>query len=93
MFSVDQDTLVLIQDLLDQAARCCLKTIMRRELSHETRTRLAKFLYGLMNQRLTIIHRVEVRGPAEFGKVLQFLGRANEALDKADAELARQSSE
>lgn len=91
MFSVDQDTLVLVQDFLDQAARCCLKTMMRRELRHETRTHLAKFLYGLMNQRLTIIRRVELRGPAEFGKVLQYLGRANEILEKADSEIASQS--
>ena len=93
MSSVEQSTLMLIQGLLDQAARACLKTIMRRELSHETRSHLAKFLYGLMNQRLTIIRRVELRGPAEFEKVLQFLGRANEALDKADAEIVARADE
>ena len=87
MSSVEESTLELVQGLLDQAARTCLKTMMRRELSHETRSSLAKFLYGLMNQRLTIIQRVERRGFAEFEKVLQFLGKANTALHKADAEI------
>lgn len=70
MPSVEERTLELVQELLDQAARTCLKTMMRRELSHETRSNLAKFLSGLMNQRLTIIPRVERRGFAEFEKVL-----------------------
>ena len=77
MSSVEQSTLMLIQGLLDQAARACLKTIMRRELSHETRSHLAKFLYGLMNQRLTIIQRVERRGFAEFEKVLNILSKGS----------------
>lgn len=86
MFGVDESKVVAIQNGLDQVARDCLKAMMRRELTHDTRMKLAKFLYGLMNQRLTIIQRVKLRGPSEFDKVLQFAGRAYEALELADLE-------
>jgi hypothetical protein len=63
-----------------------MKTIGRPGLSDLTNAKLAKFLYGLMNQRLTIERRVQERGPVEFDKLLKFIGRALEALETADRE-------
>ncbi len=88
MFICDPEALHAFRDTLDDVARCCMKTIGRPGLSNGTNAKLAKFLYGLMNQRMTIERRVRERGPAEFDKLLRFIGRALEALEAADAESA-----
>lgn len=86
MFTIDPDRIRAFQDTLDNVARCCMKTIGRPGLSNLTNAKLGKFLYGLMNQRLTIERRVRERGPSEFDKLLKFIGRALEALETADRE-------
>ena len=86
MFTIDPNQLRTFRDTLDDVARCCMKTIGRPGLSDLTNAKLGKFLYGLMNQRLTIERRVQERGPVEFDKLLKFIGRALEALETADRE-------
>ena len=76
-----------IQDALDAVARSCMKLIGSPGLSERTNSRLAKFLYGCMNQRLTIVERVRRRGPGKYAKVLEFASRAAELLAEAEAEL------
>ncbi|HLQ45415.1 MAG TPA: hypothetical protein VK137_11840 [Planctomycetaceae bacterium] len=87
MFTVDDEKLCAVQDCLDQVARQCMKTIGRSGLSDQLNSHLAKFLYGCMNQRLTIVRRVRERGPREFDKVLKFAAQALQILQQADVEL------
>lgn len=86
MFTVDEAKLLAVQKCLDQVARECMKTIGRTGLSDQLNAHLAKFLYGCMNQRLTIVRRVRERGPQEFDKVLKFASRALLILQQAEAE-------
>lgn len=76
-----------VQARLDEVARICMKTIGSRGLSETTNKGLAKFLYGLMNQRINIVERVRRRGPTEFVKVLRYVGRCLELLQRAEREL------
>ena len=87
MFVVDEAKLRVVQDCLDQVARQCMKTIGRAGLSDQLNAHLAKFLYGCMNQRMTIVRRVRDRGPQEFDKVLKFVSGALLILQQAEAEL------
>ena len=88
MFSVGENEIANVQNILDQTARDILVFMGENpRLSHQSRYRLEKFMFGLMNQKLGIVERVKKSGTPEFRKVLQFVGNANEALRKADAEL------
>ena len=76
-----------VQEALDRVARDCMKLIGTPGISDELNNRLAKFLYGCMNQRLTIVERVRKRGPVEYAKVLQFAARAAQLVIDVEREL------
>ncbi len=93
MYIVDVQVLADVRKALDDLARRCVKLIHRNGLSEHTRKRLANFLYGLVNQKLTISSRVKLRGPSEFEKVLKYAAKAWEVIQKADVELQTETEE
>jgi hypothetical protein len=76
----------LVQDLLDETARECLRFVATHKLSESQYQRLAKFIFGCMNQKHELPSRVARRGSGELGKVLEFIAAAAEVLLEIDAE-------
>ncbi len=83
------DGIKQIQDFLDQTARDCLRLIATRTLKPKQFQRLAKFVFGCMNQKHTLPNRVRERGMAELDKVLRFASKAAEVLMEIDADMRR----
>lgn len=67
-----------IQSALDVVAREILRTISSQDISIAEMRKLAKFLFGCMNQKFEIRRRVQSRGPLEIDKVVEFASRAYE---------------
>lgn len=78
------DPISAVEDALDEAGRSCLRLIGTRSLSLEQARKLAKWMYGCMNQRYTIRRRVAEHGPGELSKVLKFVARTWEDLAVID---------
>ena len=78
-----------IQRILDAVARDCMRMIGKPGISDALNNRLGRFLYGCMNQRLTIAERVAKRGSGEYAKVLEFAARAARLLADIERELER----
>jgi hypothetical protein len=76
-----------VQNLLDETARECLRYLSNHELTASENRKLAKFIFGCMNQKFELPARVEKRGSAEFGKVLKFIAAAGEAVREIDARM------
>jgi hypothetical protein len=76
----------LVQDLLDETARECLRCMSTHELRTSQNQRLAKFIFGCMNQKHELPGRIERRGPAELKKVMKFVATAIELLLEIDSE-------
>jgi hypothetical protein len=74
-----------VQDLLDETARECLRYVATNDLSTSQNQRLAKFIFGCMNQKFELPDRVERRGSQELEKVLKFIAAAAEVLLEIDA--------
>ncbi len=75
-----------VQDQLDATARECLRYAVTHKLTAAQNQRLAKFIFGCMNQKHDLPSRVEQRGSGELTKVLRFIARAAELLLEIDAE-------
>jgi hypothetical protein len=75
-----------VQELLDQTARQCLRYILEHDLSAAQSGKLAKFVFGCMNQKHELPSRVEKRGSGELDKVLRFIAKAAEVLLEIDRE-------
>ena len=91
MRNVSAETVDAICDQLDEVARGILRLFVMNEarLSSGLKIRMVKFLYGLMNQRLTIRPRLQKYGDREIDKVMKFIGKALEVHPNADEELCR----
>ena len=76
----------VVQDLLDETARECLRYVSTHELSATHNQRLAKFIFECMNQKYELPSRVENRGSGELTKVLRFIAKAAEVLLEIDAQ-------
>jgi hypothetical protein len=63
------------------------------ELTQAEHRKLAKFIFGCMNQKFTIASRVERHGSGELDKVLKFIGRASEAVLEIDRRLSNDVQE
>jgi hypothetical protein len=75
-----------VQELLDETARECLRYVATHDLSASQNQRLAKFIFGCMNQKFELPARVAKRGSQELEKVLKFIAAAAETLLEIDAE-------
>jgi hypothetical protein len=82
-----------IQDSLEQTARALLRYGAANPLSHAEHRKLEQFIFGLMNQKLTIEARVRKRGSGELEKVLRYIGRASEAVLKMDQRRKKEETE
>jgi hypothetical protein len=69
------DPISAVEDALEAAGRRCLRLIGTRSLSLEQARKLAKWMFGCMNQRYTIRERVAKHGPGELKKVLKFVAK------------------
>lgn len=87
------DPIEAVQKALEQTARAALRYIVTNDLTASENRKLAKFIFGCMNQKFTIADRVQRRGSQELKKVLEFIGKASEALQKIDERLAREEEE
>jgi hypothetical protein len=76
----------IVQDLLDDTARDCLRYVATHKLTEPQYQRLAKFIFGCMNQKHELPSRVARRGSGELAKVLDFIAAAAEVLFEIDAE-------
>ena len=74
-------------------ARASLRYINANELTQAEHRKLAKFIFGCMNQKFTIASRVERHGIGELDKVLTFIGRASEAVLEIDRRLINEEEE
>ena len=68
----------------NRRGRSCLRLIGTRSLSLEQARKLAKWMYGCMNQRYTIRGRVAKHGPGELKMVLKFVAKTWEDLQAID---------
>ena len=82
-----------IQVLLDRTARALVKYGANNSLSDRQHRKLEKFIFGLMNQKMTIAARVEERGSEEFGKVLRYIAKASEAMIDVGGQLENEEPE
>jgi hypothetical protein len=82
-----------VQKALERTARAALRYIVTNDLTPAENKKLAKFIFGSMNQKFTIADRVRRRGSQELSKVLEFIGRAAEALQEIDQRLEREEEE
>jgi fructose-1,6-bisphosphatase len=82
-----------IQALLDKAARALVKYGAANNLSGREHRKLEKFIFGLMNQKMTIDARVQKWGSEELEKVLRYIGRASEAMIAVGDQLEKEESE
>lgn len=78
--SGDDPSIRAIQELLDETARECLRCMSINNLTSEQNQRLAKFIFGCMNQKHELPARIERRGAGELAKVLRFVAAATEML-------------
>jgi hypothetical protein len=76
----------VVQELLDETARECLRYVSTRQLSAAHSKKLAKFIFGCMNQKYELPQRIEGRGRGELAKVLKFIAAAAEVLLEIDAQ-------
>jgi hypothetical protein len=76
-----------VQKALEKTARAALRYIVTNDLTPSENRKLAKFIFGCMNQKFTIADRVQRRGSQELQKVLEFIGKASEALQEIDKRL------
>ncbi len=76
----------IVQDLLDETARECLRYVATHKLTESQYQRLAKFIFGCMNQKHELPSRVARRGSGELAKVLGFVAMAAEVLLEIDAD-------
>ena len=76
----------VVQDLLDDTARECLRCMSANKLTSAENQRLAKFIFGCMNQKHELPSRVERRGIAEVAMVMRFIAAAIDLLAEVDAE-------
>lgn len=79
-----EDPIGKIEALLEETGRRCMRLALTRSLTKEQNDRLIKWMFGCMNQRLTIRNRVAQRGPGELDKVLKFVAKAAETLIEID---------
>ena len=82
-----------VQKALERTARAALRYIVTNDLTPSENRKLAKFIFGCMNQKFTIAERVQRRGRQELSKVLEFIGKASEALQEIDKRLEREEEE
>jgi hypothetical protein len=82
-----------VQKALEKTARSALRYIVTNDLTPSENRKLAKFIFGCMNQRFTIADRVQRRGSQELAKVLEFIGKASGALQEIDERLEREEEE
>jgi hypothetical protein len=73
-----------VQTTLDNAARQCLRYLCTHDLTPAQTGRLARFLFGCMNQKHELPRRVAARGSGEFHKVLMFIDRMFEVMRQID---------
>jgi hypothetical protein len=76
-----------VQDLLDETARECLRCMSNNKLTAAENQRLAKFIFGCMNQKHELPARVRQRGAAEVVKVRKFIAAAVDLLAEIDRAL------
>ena len=79
------DAIKQIQGFLDKTARDCLRLIATRTLKPKQYQKLAKFMFGCMNQKLNLTSRVRDRGMGELEKILKFAALAAEVIVEIDA--------
>ena len=82
----DDASIQAIQELLDETARECLRCMSTHKLRTGQNQRLAKFIFGCMNQKHELPSRVERRGAGELAKVMRFIAAAVNVLLEIDAE-------
>ena len=70
------------QEHMDRVAIHCIDAIGQVTTRAELRRRLGNFLYGCLNQQVTIVDRVTKRGLGEIDQVMRFLARAQEFLEE-----------
>ena len=80
-----------IQELLDETARECLRCMSNNELTAAENQRLAKFIFGCMNQKHELPLRVQERGAGEVVKVRRFIAAAVDLLAEIDRALEKRS--
>jgi hypothetical protein len=80
-----------VQELLDETARECLRCMSNNKLTAAENQRLAKFIFGCMNQKHELPSRVERRGIGELSKVRRFIAAAVELLTEIDRALEERS--
>ena len=81
-----ESSIEIVQDLLDETARDCLRYVATHKLTEAQYQRLAKFIFGCMNQKHELPSRVVRRGSGELAKVLDFIAAAAEVLIEIDAD-------
>lgn len=82
-----------IQALLDRTARALVKYGAANRLSDAQHRKLEKFIFGLMNQKMTIAARVEKRGSEELEKLLRYVAKASQAMIDVGDQLEKEESE
>jgi hypothetical protein len=80
-----------VQELLDETARECLRCMSSNKLASVENQRLAKFIFGCMNQKHELPSRVERRGARELLKVMRFIAAAVDLLAEIDAKKENRS--
>ena len=75
-----------VQELLDETAREFCDTFASTSCRRSQSRRLAKFIFGCMNQKHELPSRVAKRGSGELAKVLKFVAAAAEVLLEIDAQ-------
>jgi phage host-nuclease inhibitor protein Gam len=84
-----------IQNRFESAGRAILRYLdaNKNELTPKETAKLAKFMFGCMNQRFTIASRVQSRGSKELESALKFIGKATEELLRIDERLRGEKGE
>ena len=82
----DDPSIHAVQELLDETARECLRCMSIHNLTSAQNQRLAKFIFGCMNQKHELPSRIEQRGAGELAKVLRFVAAAVDILIAIGAE-------
>jgi hypothetical protein len=78
-------SILAVQELLEETARECLRYSANHELTPAQYQKLAQFIFGCMNQRMTLPERVKKHGSVELAKVRKFIAAAAEVLLEFDA--------
>ena len=82
-----------VQATLDAVARECLRTISSKDITLEEGRKLAKFLFGCMNQKFELRERIANRGVGEVDKIVEFMIRAHETWQAVEMRLAGEQRE